>query len=77
MEKEDYKPVAKCQYYGQCFLYNGNAIPLEVETKMCGRSQETDKDYKPYVPEPENLTPTKIKQLSQEGKEILFSKKRV
>ena len=58
MTDEHFKPGAKCQYSGQCFLYNGNTLPFEVEIKMCGRNQETDKNYKPYVPEPENFTPT-------------------
>ena len=58
MTDNTFKPFGKCQYSGQCFLYNGNALTPDVEKEMCGRGQDINKDYKPYVPEPKNFTPT-------------------
>ena len=58
MGKQNYKQDGKCQYSKQCFLYNGNALFPEIEKKMCGQGQEIDRNYEPYIPEPENFTPT-------------------
>ncbi len=58
MVKETYRPLAKCKYSKECGLYNNSILPLEVETKMCGRGQPIKQDYKPQIPEPTKFVPT-------------------
>ncbi len=58
MVEEQFKPEAKCRYHGECTLYNHDALSLEAELTMCGRSRLVDKDYLPQVPEPKKFRPS-------------------
>ena len=67
MEKETYKPIAKCKYHDECSFYNNSVLPPEVEIKMCGRGRPVSKNYQPMIPKPEIFTPSESYALGPGG----------
>ena len=73
MTKENYKPIAKCQFYSICSIYGASILNAEFEKELCGTGQQLDEKYVPLIPQHPNIIPVKDWELWPEGKCPAFS----